>query len=87
MLNRSDLFHWLRYSFHPWGMCLVFGNVESIIYQAEGHVHKQLRKPASEFATLHVSSGIGITQAHLAMNGIETQIGFFQNDFEQKPLF
>ena len=67
-------------------MCLVFGNVESIIYEAEGHVHKQLRKPA-DFATLHSSSGIAITQAHLAMNGIETHLGFFQNDFEQKSLF
>ena len=36
---------------------------------------------------LHSSSGIGITQAHLAMNGIETQLGFFQNDFEEQPLF
>ena len=50
-------------------------------------LHKQLRKPTSDFATLHSSSGIGITQAHLAMNGIETQLGFFQNDFEEKPPF
>ena len=48
-------------------------NVESIIYQAEV-TSQQLRKPTSGFATLHSSQGIGITQAHFAMNGIETQM-------------
>ena len=57
-------------------------NVESIIYKAE--VTAQTTKET--FIGL-CDTVQGITQAHLAMNGVETQPGFFQNDFEEKSLF
>lgn len=77
----------LRYSFYPWGMCLVFGNVKGIIYPQKGTPQTTKETYFGLCVRLHSSSGIGITQAHLAMNGIETQLGFFQNDFEEQPLF
>ena len=64
-----------------------FGNVKSIIYPQKDTPQTTKETYFGLCVRLHSSSGIGITQAHLAMNGIETQLGFFQNDFEEQPLF